>query len=194
MPESGQPSDNEPSQIIFPDSVDKPRWEALMRGQIISVSVNKFFNYVQLVDNKAQAMIILNSVLIPVTINWMENDKFHLAAMISVLTAIFSIMTAIIAIYPKRRAGRKPDGTLNLLHFGDIGRLKEADFLAEFLPIYNDPGLLAEAAIKDLHDTARRIIRPKFFWLKISYITFFLGNLIAIALTVYSIYLQPSSF
>lgn len=170
-------------------SADRLRWEALLRGQILSVTTHKFFNYVQLADNKAQAMIILNSVLIPVAINWMERDAFHWSAIISILTAIVSIMTAIICIYPKRRAGRKPDGTFNLLHFGDISRMREPEFLEEFLPVFNSPGELAEAAIKDIHDTARRIIRPKFFWLKISYTTFFVGNLIAIGLTLYNIYL-----
>lgn len=163
------------------------QWSALLRGQIITTTTTKFFNYVQLADQKAQALIILNSILIPVAINWMDRDAFHWAAVISILTAVLSIMTAIICIYPKRRAGRKPDGTTNLLHFGDIGRMKEDEFLAEFQPVFNDGTVLAETAVKDLHDTARRIIRPKFFWLKISYLTFFIGNLIAIALTLHNI-------
>ena len=65
-----------------------------------------------------------------------------------------------------------------------MGRMKEEDFLKEFLPIFNNTSDLAEAAVKDLHDTSRRIILPKFRWLKISYAIFFFGNLIAISLTV----------
>jgi hypothetical protein len=87
----------------------------------------------------------------------------------------------------KRRNGRKPDGSVNLLHFGDIGLMKEAEFLEEFSPIYNDPCKLADAAIKDIHDAARRIIRPKFYWLKLSYALFFFGNLAAIIATLYCV-------
>ena len=185
-PYTAAPRD-ENGTIKIPKTEDKVRWEALLRGQVITVTTNKYFDYVQLADNKAQALIILNSILIPVALNWMEKDAFHWSAIISIITAVISIMTAIICIYPKRRAGRKPDGSINYLHFGDIGQIREEEFLDEFMPIFNSPGALAETAVKDLHDTARRIIRPKFFWLKMSYVSFFMGNLIAIGLTVYNI-------
>ncbi len=172
----------------FSASPDQPRWEALLRGQIVSATIAKFFNYVNLADQKAQTMIVLNTVMIPVALNWIDKPDYNVGAAVSIVTAIISIMSAIICIYPKRRGGRKPDGTINLLHFGDIGRLKEAEFLAEFLPIYNEPARLAEAAIKDIHDVARRIIRPKFYWLKLSYIVFFFGNLLAIATTFYCVF------
>lgn len=155
-------------------------WESLMRGQIVSVTTQKFFSYVNLADQKAQGLILLNSILVPVTLKWAMGDEFATPATISLVTCLLSILAAIICIYPRRRAGRKPDGTFNLLHFGDIGRMKEEEYLAEFQPIFNDPNQLAEASVKDLHDTARRIILPKFMWLKISYSTFFIGNVIAV--------------
>ena len=40
---------------------------------------------------------------------------------------------------------------------------------------------------KDIHDVSRRIIIPKFFWLKISYGCFFFGNVLAIATAAYKI-------
>lgn len=176
------------SDTKISESPDKHRWEALFRGQILTTTTTKFFNYVALADQKAQGLIFMNSILIPVALNWIDKPEYHLSAIICIFTAVLSIMAALICIYPKRRRGRKPDGTFNLLHFGDIGRMKEEEFLSEFQPKFNDPEQLAEIAVKDIHDVARRIIRPKFFWLKFSYIVFFFGNLAAIACALYNIW------
>lgn len=181
-------AENPAAPSVYANMNTAHRWPALLRGQIITTTTSKYFNYVQLADQKAQALIILNSILIPVAINWINKDLFHVSATICIITAIFSIMSAIICIYPKRRSGRKPDGSINLLHFGDVGQLSEEEFLDDFMPIFDNPKELAKAAVRDLHDTARRIIRPKFYWLKISYLTFFSGNLIAIIWTLYNMY------
>ena len=45
-----------------------------------------------------------------------------------------------------------------------------------------DTGLLAEMITQDLYHISQRILHPKFFWLKISYFSFFIGNLIALLL------------
>ena len=170
----------------LPPPQDEAYWSALLRGQVLATTTHKFVTYVTLADQKAQAMIILNSILIPVTIAWAGKPIFGLAATLAIVTALISIFTAILCIYPKRRRGSKPDGTYNLLHFGDIGRMKEEQYLMLFRPIFNDLERLAEESVKDLHDVARRIIIPKFFWLKISYGAFFIGNMIAIALALYA--------
>lgn len=157
-----------------------PEWEALLRGTIISTTTQKFFNYVSLADQKAQAMIILNSILVPVIINWADKPGYEWGVMIALGSAISSILLSIICIYPKRRSGKKPDGSINYLHFGDIGRISEQEYLKRMKPIFNDNNQLSEASLKDLHDVARRIILPKFFWLKCAYAVFFFGNLAAI--------------
>lgn len=178
----------QPTKIAPDDLDEKGRWQALFRGAILSVTTQKFFNYVNLADQKAQVLIILNSVLIPVAINGLSIPYLHDAAIVSMLTGITSIYMAIVCIFPKRRSGRKSDGSINLLHFGDIAPMKEKEFLDEFLPYYNDLGSLGKIVAKDLHDIARRVIRPKFFWLKLSYVTFFIGNFVAIALMLWALW------
>lgn len=180
----------QPAKIAPDDLDDKARWQALFRGTVLSVTTQKFFNYVNLADQKAQVLIILNSVLIPVAINGLSIPNLHNAAIVSMLTGILSIYMAIVCIFPKRRSGRKPDGSINLLHFGDIAPMKEQEFLDEFMPYYNDLGGLSKIVAKDLHDIARRVIRPKFFWLKLSYISFFIGNFIAIVFLLWALWMS----
>lgn len=168
----------------LPAPKDEAHWAALLRGQIIATTTDKFVTYVNLADQKAQAMIILNSILIPVVIGWIGKPLFQISASISILAGIASILAAMLCIYPKRRRGHKPDGTFNLLHFGDVGRMSERRYLDLMYPVFNDLNELSQMAIKDLHDIAKRIIIPKFFWLKMSYSCFFVGNLLAIGWTV----------
>ena len=160
------------------------QWEALMRGQILSVTTQKLFNYINVCDQKAQMVIILNSIMIPLAISEINNPNFKIGATIAIITGVVSILFSILCIYPKRRKGRKPDGTINHLHFADIGSLREEEYMASFHPIFNNKTRLTEEVLKDLHDVSRRILLPKFRWLKMAYITFFTGSLCAICYTL----------
>lgn len=175
--------EEEASKPVIKTEINQ-QWEALLRGQILSVTTQKLFNYINVCDQKAQMIIILNSIMIPLAISEIKDPDFKIGATIAIITGIASILLSIICIYPKRRKGRKPDGTINHLHFADIGSLKEHDYMASFQPIYNNKTKLTEEVIKDLHDVSRRILLPKFRWLKLAYITFFTGNLVAILYTL----------
>lgn len=159
---------------------DQLRWEGLLRGQVMSATTNKFSVILRMLDQKAQVMILLNSFIIPLCIRSLENDKFHEAAVLSILTSLLSIWASIICIYPKRKYRKKGDRDLNLLHFNDIGHMEKEDYFAQILPKFNDTSKLAELVVQDLYDTSRYSIVPKFLWLKISYALFGFGNLIAI--------------
>lgn len=151
-----------------------------MRGQIMSANINKFMTVIKLMDQKAQVMIFLNSILIPVCIQSVQQGTFKSSATISIATAILSIMAAIICIYPKRRYRKSGNRELNLLHFNDIGHMPKQEYLDMFMPVLNDPSKLAETVAHDLYDTSRYSIIPKYLWLKISYGLFAFGNIGAI--------------
>jgi len=163
---------------------DDPRWPALLRGQILSATVNKFSVIIRLVDQKAQVMILLNSFLVPMCMNALQHGSFIYAASISVITSVLSILAAIVCIYPKRRHRKKCDKDLNLLHFNDIGHLGRDEYYEMFLPVLNSPEKLCALVVQDLHDTSRNSIKPKFVWLKISYGIFAVGNLIALVVAM----------
>ena len=156
------------------------KWQSLLRGQIINSTTHKYSRLIQLVDQKAQAMIILNSILVPVCIRGLEDPLLHYPAIVSIATACVSILTSIICIYPKRGHRKLGDPNFNYLHFNDVGHVDREEYLAAFLPIFNDPYKLAEVAVRDLHDTAKKSMIPKYFWIKLSYGTFCIGNLLAL--------------
>ncbi|MCB1592025.1 MAG: hypothetical protein KDI90_06190 [Alphaproteobacteria bacterium] len=159
---------------------NEKKWEALMRGQVMAATINKYALILRMIDQKAQVMIFLNSILIPMCIRAIEADTYPEASKISIIAAVLSILAAMTCIYPKRKYRKSGDRRLNLLHFNDIGHLGEEDYLQRFQCMFNDTSKLASTAAYDLYDTARHSIIPKFFWLKISYATFAFGNLIAL--------------
>lgn len=176
----------DPNNVALKDE-ELEFWYRLFRASVLTNTVTKFFSYVRLADQKCQAMIVLNTIIIPVALSWIERPEYKLGATISIVTALISIMTGIICIYPKRRTGKKPDGTRNLLHFSDVGYMTEAEYLAEMQPMLTDTRKLSVIVLKDIHDVSRRILRPKFFWLKLSYLSFFIGNLIALGFILYNL-------
>ncbi len=161
------------------------RWEGLVRANILSTTTNKLFGYIQLVDQKCMGLILLNSAIIPMAMNWMHQDKVFYPALISVLTGVLSIFIAIWCIFPKRGRTTKADGEPNLLHFTDIAAMSEEKYLELMRPLYNDRSLLGIAVIKDIHDVSSRVLKPKFKLLKASYIVFFIGNFAAVCVFLY---------
>tara|TARA_Y100001001_G_C7948301_1_gene288118 strand:- start:20 stop:517 length:498 start_codon:yes stop_codon:yes gene_type:complete len=162
-----------------------------MRGSLAAAVIQKMMSYITLADQKAQAAIILNSVIIPLALTGLDDPDFKVMSSFAIIAGVISIFGAIMCIYPKRREGTKPDGSHNYLHFGDIASLREHEYLARFLPIYNDTRRLSREVVKDLHDMSHRIIRPKFFWLKVSYGSFFLLNLVGIIWTMAQMWFFP---
>lgn len=105
------------------------KWHGLVRASILAVTTHKFFGYVSLADQKAMGVIILNSIIIPVVLGKIDIDHYRLAAALSIVACAFSMFTAMICIFPKRRTMGKPDGTINPLHFSDIARLTEQEYM-----------------------------------------------------------------
>lgn len=163
-------------------------FKALARATVLAAQTRKFFGYINLADQKAMGLIILNSIIIPIVFGHIANPDYLVAATVSIVACLISVFAAVVSIFPKRRDGEKPDGTINPFHYGDIGILKEDTYLEKMLPIYNDHDALAKEVLKDFHDTSRRILRPKFFWLKISYMIFVIGNLIGCIIALYLIW------
>lgn len=166
------------------NQINDEKWASLRRGQVAAATIHKTMVVMQLADQKAQVLIFLNSILVPVCINAMDNDAFGHAATVSILTSVLSILAAMICIYPKRSYRKAGHRDINLLHFNDIGHMEKDDFMGQFMPIFNDGNKLAEAIIHDLYDLSRYSMLPKYFWLKVSYAVFAAGNIIAIIIAV----------
>lgn len=163
---------------------EQQKWEALLRGQVLSATTIKLNGLIRMVDQKAQIMVLLNSALIPYCMGIYSQGLYQVACAASITASLSSILAAIICIYPKRKYRKNGDRDFNLLHFNDVGHLDREEYLNLFMPEFNDPSKLAKLVVNDIYDTSRFSIIPKFVWLKISYGVFFFGNLAALLCTL----------
>ena len=153
------------------DVQEPKRWQGLARANVLNTTTLKLFGYIQLADQKAMGLILLNSAIIPLAMNWLHKGSLDLPATISVITGVASVFMAIWCIFPKR--GRRANKEINPLHFNDIGGVSEEEYLRIMMPVYNDHQELAEHVLKDVHAISQKVLIPKFRLLKTSYIIFF---------------------
>lgn len=167
---SNKDSEEYPNQI---------KWKGLFRGSLLSTTINKHVSYVGFSDRRAQGIITINALLIPIALSGSQNPLFQMGSIITIFTAVLSICSSFISLYPKKY-GHKTHSHQDLLHFSQIQKLSENQYLELMRKALVDTSTLAEMAARDLYHLSKRVLGPKFFWLKISYFIFLIGNLIAI--------------
>lgn len=167
---------------------EQDRWQGLLRGSVLSVTTQKFHGFVGIGDRKAMGVILLNSILIPIIAPYILSPIYGPSILITLLIAVASIFLAIISIFPRSSYGEAKNRE-NLLHFGSISKLTQEEYLEKFRPIYNDPERLSQIVLEDLHFTSKYILAPKFKWVKLSYITFFVGNLLSLIVFLLNIWI-----
>lgn len=160
----------------------RQKWEGLFRGSVMSSMIAKNTAMLTSSDTRAQGLILLNSVLVPLAIKGMENDAFRSAALLSILTSLITITLCIFCVYPKRL--RSKSGTRNILHYVEFSRISEDAFVGEMKNLFADKEKLAEAAVRDLYHLGSRILAPKYFFLRIAYVVFLVGQPIAALLAI----------
>ncbi len=161
-------------------SEEQQKWEGLFRGSILSTAITKHVQYLTSADARAQGLILLNSALIPLALNTISKTPFQSAAFLCLFTSIVTICLCIFSLYPKRLKL----GTKNLLHYAEFSQMSENEFLLEMKAQFADKEKLAETAARDLYHLGSKIIAPKYFFLRLAYGVFLIGQLSAILAAV----------
>lgn len=172
-------SEQDPQHL--PTPTDKKHWEALFRGSVLSTQSTNLISYVTIADHKAQVMLFLNSLVIPFIVPGLSAEGYYLPALLALTTAFVTIFLAIMAVMPRGANRFKKRKDPNLLHFANIKNFARFDdYLGAMNPIYNDPQRLGQEALKFIYDTSFHILKGKYFWLRLCYGAFLVGNFIAL--------------
>lgn len=158
------------------------KWEGLFRGSVMASMFAKNSAMLTSSDTRAQGLMLLNSVLVPLAIKGMENPAFRPAALLSILTGLITITLCIFCVYPKRLRSRS--GVRNILHYVEFSRMSEDAFVDEMKGLFADKEKFAEAAVRDLYHLGSRILAPKYFFLRCAYLVFLVGQPIAALLAI----------
>lgn len=158
------------------------KWEGLFRGSVMSSMIAKNTAMLTSSDTRAQGLILLNSVLVPLAIKGMEDDALRPAALLSIITALITITLCIFCLYPKRLKSKS--GTRNMLHYVEFSSMSEDEFVGSMKALFADKERLAEAAVRDLYHLGSRIVAPKYLLLRYAYVVFLVGQLTAALLAI----------
>ena len=155
------------------------KWPALRRTGVLSSILDKHVRFIALADRRAQVMLAMYAFLIPLSLAGTKNPAWLPSLIIFIVFALASACCAFLSLLPKRyNAVENCD--CQMLHFSGISRFSESDYMERMQAMLNDEDRLAAAVTRDIYHISRDILKPKFLWVRISYLLFFSGSTLSI--------------
>jgi len=137
-----------------------------------------------LADKKANMMLTIASLMIPLSTGFLYEDRSHLAAAtligFCVLTILLAAYSAMPKIKPANESEKKPDlneNSFNLLFFGSFVHMEYQDFADEMARMMNDHNHVYEAQLREIYTMGQYLAKKKYKFLQLSYYSFIVGIL-----------------
>lgn len=134
-------------------------------------------------DIKANIIITVSSIVLTVTFGRTMDSSVQLSSMTLVVFTLLALLLAVLAVLPKYRPLRLSGDTLpahfNLLFFGHFAEISRERFLAELAQSMKPDGSIYEAMATDLYELGYYLSHHKYRYLRLSYLFFLTGFLLA---------------
>ena len=159
-------------------------WPALLRGSVLSSVQSKHFQYISLADRRAQVIITINALLIPLSLSGYNKPDIQAGIIFFILTASLSILFAIISLMPKRYQA-DASGERNLLHFSGIWQYDETTYKELMRESLESRNTITELMVSDIYHLSNDVLRPKFRYIRLSFYSCLIsmfGSILLIAL------------
>lgn len=156
-------------------------WPALRRTGVLNTFINKHVRFIEMADRRAQVMITINAFLIPFVASQVRVGEHRVTVVVFMIFALLSIYAAVISLLPKHYGDSK-SRDFQLFHFTGIQRFEEEEYMRRMEEVFADSEGLVPYVAYDLYHISTCILKPKFFWLRISYFTFLFGLSLALLL------------
>ncbi len=141
-------------------------------------------NLSALADRKANMILTIASIMIPLSINFLYDERSHLAAVILIGFCVLTILTAALAAMPKIRTDNKleckPDTGqtgFNLLFFGSFSCMPYEDYKDAMETMMNDSNAVYETQIREIYTMGKYLAEKKYRYVQMSYMAFLAGVL-----------------
>ncbi len=132
----------------------------------------------QMADVKASMMFTLASVIVTISIRYLEDPYLRWPVLVLIAGSMVTIISAAYAVMPKLNLNTKPDlhnPHANLLFFGTFTHLDYAEWVGELNPILQDPNRAYEAMLRDIYEMGIYLAQKKYRFIRIAYIAFLTG-------------------
>lgn len=132
----------------------------------------------QMADLKASMMFTLASVIVTISIRYLEDPYLRWPVTVLIAGSLVTIIAAAYAVMPKLNLSTKPDlrdPHTNLLFFGTFSHLEYSEWVTELDPILHDPDRAYEAMLRDIYEMGIYMGRKKYRFIRIAYVSFLIG-------------------
>lgn len=135
-------------------------------------------------DIKANIIITVSSIVMTMTLARLNDPDLRVSAMTLLVFTMLALLLAILAVLPKYRPLRLgTDGKLpahfNVLFFGHFAELSQERFLSEVADKMAVNGIVYETMAKDIYALGYYLAHFKYRYLRLAYIFFLTGFLLA---------------
>lgn len=133
-------------------------------------------------DSKANMILTVASLLIPLSIQYLNDPKFKAAAMIMISFCVLTVVLAAYAAMPKLRMGnnrklpKEPKGPmLNPLFFGSFVQMGYAQYEQQMEALMNDHNKAYQAQVREVYVLGQYLYRKKYRFVRLAYLAFICG-------------------
>jgi len=134
-------------------------------------------------DTKANIIITVSSVVLTLALGRIGDASMRPAVITLAVFTLISLFCAILAVLPKHRSMRVPPDVLpdgfNVLFFGHFAELPRERFLHEIAAAMKPDGSVYETMANDLYSLGWYLAHRKYKYLRLSYLFFLAGFVIA---------------
>ncbi|MBL8297057.1 MAG: hypothetical protein JNN30_01810 [Rhodanobacteraceae bacterium] len=136
-------------------------------------------------DTKANIIITVSSIVLTLSMGRLGEPGLRVAVLILIGFTLIALLLAILAVLPKYRPLRLDSDVLpshfNLLFFGHFSEISRDRFLEEMAHTLQPGGTIYETQAKDLYSLGLYLARHKYRYLRLSYLFFLAGFVLASA-------------
>lgn len=136
-------------------------------------------------DTKANIIITVSSIVLTLSLGRLAEPGLRVAVLILIGFTLLALLLAILAVLPKYRPLRLDSDQLpphfNLLFFGHFSEISRDRFLDEMARTLQPDGTIYETQAKDLYSLGLYLARHKYRYLRLSYLFFLTGFVLASA-------------
>jgi hypothetical protein len=142
-------------------------------------------------DTKANIIITMSSIVLTLVLGRLNDPDLRTASLTLAAFTLLALLLAVLAVLPKYRPLKLVDGTIppqfNLLFFGHFAELPRERFLAEIAGALKADGSVYETMARDTYALGWYLANHKYRYLRLSYIFFLAGFILACIVQVISL-------
>ncbi len=137
-------------------------------------------------DTKASIMIMVTSIVLSIVLSQLDKPALRQPFLFLGGFSLVALLLAVVAVFPWHPYPKGDNGTINtdspafsLLFFGHFVRLKREEFAEKLDAMVRDDGAIYRAIVTDLYEVGRVLLYRKYRFLRLSYLSFVIGAVIA---------------